>query len=83
MSKEKCHLEGMPWDRHGSVEVCVRSSTLGVCKSCTNRVCNRHRSGLLGELCDKCYTLQDLWLSADNKEFFNEIYGSMTKACRE
>ena len=86
MSEEKCYLADFL--RLGGSSLCNKRfifrgcyGELCKCVQCANIICISHCA--YGDICHKCKTLQDGWVVPCDKEFYEQIYPSMTKAYRQ
>ena len=77
---EDCALRGMLWSCAISrVTSSDCNHTRYKCSQCSKKVCGAHSTCAL-RYCDKCMTLHDMWEIQEDKEFYEKIYMSMTKA---
>ena len=80
---DECELRGMPWSYAISrVSGSDCSNTRYKCSQCGKKVCGIHVTCTL-RLCCKCVTLNGMWEIQENKEFYEKIYLTTTKPCRQ
>ena len=82
MSEVKCHLEGMPWHTLDQRAKFTCALTLFNCTQCNRPICINHMKYGLHK-CEECVTLRGEWGLSHIAQFYDRLYSSKTKACKQ